>query len=154
MGQNKGFLNLQTNLVINFHWICSIVKIYIICFVLAQILYLGKTCSWDIDQIYLSQSDCRIFKSTISHFSRTNWWNRLLHFDTTLQKLKVDRKFFGWTYSKMGGANLVSGLNLNVSQEWTGGINWLFACYYKFLQFKRRLKIFWGGHGQKWLWPV
>ena len=99
-------------------------------------------------------SDCRIFKSTISHFSRTNWWNRLLHFDTTLQKLKVDRKFFGWTYSKMGGANLVSGLNLNVSQEWTGGINWLFACYYKFLQFKRQLKIFWGGHGQKWLWPV
>ena len=33
-----------------------------------------------------------------------------LHFDTNLQKLKVDRKFFGWAWSEMGVANLVSGL--------------------------------------------
>ena len=30
---------------------------------------------------------------------------------------KVDQQFFGWAWSKMGVANLVSGLNLNVSQE-------------------------------------
>ena len=30
--------------------------------------------------------------------------------DTNLQKLKVDPKFFGWVWSRMGVANLVSGL--------------------------------------------
>ena len=33
-----------------------------------------------------------------------------LHVDTNSQKLKVDRKFFGWEWSKMDVANLVSGL--------------------------------------------
>ena len=33
-----------------------------------------------------------------------------LHVATNSQKLKVDRKFFGWELSKMGAANLVSGL--------------------------------------------
>ena len=36
------FLNLKKNLVINFPRICSIMKIYIICCVPIQILYLGK----------------------------------------------------------------------------------------------------------------
>ena len=66
MGQKSGFLNLNKNLVINFLWICSIMKIYIICCVPAQILYWEKSCSWDIGQNHLSQSDCRIFESTIS----------------------------------------------------------------------------------------
>ena len=43
----------------------------------------------------------------------------LLHVATNSQKLKFDRNFFGWTWSKMGVANLVSGLNLNVFQELT-----------------------------------
>ena len=42
MGQKQGFLNLLKNLVINFYWIYSIMKIYIICCVPAQIPYLGK----------------------------------------------------------------------------------------------------------------
>ena len=42
MGPKYGFLNLLENLVINFYWICSIMKIYIICCVPAQISYLGK----------------------------------------------------------------------------------------------------------------
>ena len=33
-----------------------------------------------------------------------------LHIDTNSQELKVDRKFFGRAWSKIGIANLVSGL--------------------------------------------
>ena len=40
MGQKQGFLNLFKNLLINFYWICSIVKFYI--WVPAQIPHLGK----------------------------------------------------------------------------------------------------------------
>ena len=36
------FLSLLKNIVINFCWICSVIKIYIICCVPAQIPYLGK----------------------------------------------------------------------------------------------------------------
>ena len=38
----NGFLNLLENLVINFYWIWSVMKIYIIWFVSAQIPYLAK----------------------------------------------------------------------------------------------------------------
>ena len=41
-GPKIGFFEFKENLVVNFQWICSIMKIYIICFVPAQILYLGK----------------------------------------------------------------------------------------------------------------
>ena len=37
-----GFLNLKKNLFVNFHSVCSTMKINIICWVLSQILYLGK----------------------------------------------------------------------------------------------------------------
>ena len=33
-----------------------------------------------------------------------------LYVDTNSQKLKVDRNFFGWEWSKMGVINLVPGL--------------------------------------------
>ena len=33
-----------------------------------------------------------------------------LHVDTNSQKLKVDPKFYGWGWKKMGLANLASGL--------------------------------------------
>ena len=65
-GPKMSFLNLKENLVINCHWICSIMKIYISCCVLAQILYWERSCSWDKGQNALSHSDWRIFKSTIS----------------------------------------------------------------------------------------
>ena len=42
MHQKQGFLNLLKKLGINFYWICSLMKICIICCVLAQIPYLGK----------------------------------------------------------------------------------------------------------------
>ena len=66
MAQEQGFFNLKKSFVIDFHWICSIMEIYIIYFVPAEVLYWEKFCSWDICQSALSHSDCRIFKSTIS----------------------------------------------------------------------------------------
>ena len=76
MGQKQGFLNILKNFVINFYWICSIMKIYIICCVPAQIPYLGKflflrygpKCSQPI----------RLQDFLINHISRTNQWNSLI----------------------------------------------------------------------------
>ena len=60
------FLNLKKNLVINFQWICSIMKVFIICCVPQEMLYLGKMLFLGYRPNALSQSDCRIFKSTVS----------------------------------------------------------------------------------------
>ena len=49
-----GFGNVLKHFVINFFWICFVMKIYIICCV-------QNFCSWDMGQNILSQSDCRIF---------------------------------------------------------------------------------------------
>ena len=40
--KKKGFLSLLKNLVSHFYWVCSVMKIYFICCVPAQIPYLGK----------------------------------------------------------------------------------------------------------------
>ena len=70
-GPNRqGFLNLLKDLVINFYWICSIMKTYIICCVPAQIpslrkflfLRYGPKCSQPI----------RLQDFLINHISRTN----------------------------------------------------------------------------------
>ena len=42
MGQKQVFLNLFKHFLINFYWICAIMKIYIISCVSAEIPYLGK----------------------------------------------------------------------------------------------------------------
>ena len=42
MGQKQGLLNILKNFVINFYWVFSIIKIYIICCFPAQIPYLEK----------------------------------------------------------------------------------------------------------------
>ena len=83
MGQKQSFLNFLKNLVTNFYWICSIMKIYIICCVPTQI-------------------------PTIIYFSRTNQWNSLifLDVDTNSHILKVDWKSFGWAWSRIGVANM------------------------------------------------
>ena len=103
MCQKQGFLNLLENLIINFYWICSIMKINIICCIPAQILYLWKLFFL---RHTLSQSDCRIFKSIISP---EKLMKQPLIFANS-QKLKIDGKVFGWVWSKMGVVNLVSGL--------------------------------------------
>ena len=53
-------LNLLKDLVINFYWICSVMKTYICC-APAQIPYLGKILFWDMGQNILSKWDCMVF---------------------------------------------------------------------------------------------
>ena len=82
MGKKNAFLYLLKILIINFYWICSIMKIYIICCVPTQISYLGK-------YLFLRYgSKCaqpiRFQDFLINHISRTNWWNNLI-FCTLIQ---------------------------------------------------------------------
>ena len=78
IGQKQGFLNLLKNFVIDFFWICSIMKIYIICSVPTQIPYLGKNffqrcgpkCCEPI----------RLQDFLINHIFRTNRWNSLIFY--------------------------------------------------------------------------
>ena len=63
MGQKLGFFNLKRNLVINFHWIYSIMEI---CSVPTEILFWEESCFWDMGQNAHCQWDSRIFKSVIS----------------------------------------------------------------------------------------
>ena len=39
-------------------------------------------------------------------------------------------------------------LKLTVPEEWTDGINWFFACWYKFSKTRSWSKKFLGGQGQ------
>ena len=65
--KNTGFFILKKKLVINFHWICSIMKMLIICCVFLHKSYIWeKSCSWDIGQNALSQLDCMFLKWTNS----------------------------------------------------------------------------------------
>ena len=99
-GPKIGFFEFfLKKLVINFHWICSIIKIYIICCDPAQTRFWEKSCSWDIDQNALSQSDCRINK-----FKRQR---HFLHVDTNWQKSKADQNFLYEHGQEMGVANLI-----------------------------------------------
>ena len=105
--------------------------------------YFGKNLTPETDQIALSQSDYRIFKLTFS----PDQIDKIASFLTCwykFRKLKVDWTFFGWASSKIDMANLFSGLR-----------NWIFSCWYRFIQIKMWLKI-WprGWHGQKWVWSV
>ena len=82
-------MTLRKNLVNNFHWICSMIKIYSICSVPAE--YRNG----------ISQSDSRILYQPFLQHKSMKWRNS--------QKLKVDQKFYGWASSKKGEANLVCG---------------------------------------------
>ena len=58
--KNKVLWKLKRN-VIKFPWICSIMKIYIIWCVPAQVLCWEKSYFWDVGQIAPTQWDCKIF---------------------------------------------------------------------------------------------
>ena len=85
-------LNLKKNLAINFHWSCCIMTMYIICCVPSQILYWEKSCFWYIGENAFSQSNYRIFKSTIS-VEQINEIASFVHVDRNLQKLKFVENF-------------------------------------------------------------
>ena len=103
----SSFLNILKNCVINFYWICSIMRIYNICCVPAQIPYLGKF--WFLRYGPKCSQPIRLQDFLISHISRTNQWNTL-HVDTNSHELKVDQKLFIWAWPEMGVASLVIGL--------------------------------------------
>ena len=137
-----GFLNILKNVVINFYRICSIMKIYIICCVPAQIPYLGKLlflrhwpkCSQTI----------RFQDSLINHISRTNQLNSLIFYMVTKNSLKSWSKPFGVGTVRDGwdqpGHRT---LKLTVSQELVDGMNWFFACWWKFRKVKSNFNYFW-----------
>ena len=111
MGQKcakKGFLNLLENLVINFFWIRSIVKVYIICCILAQIPYLGKIWFLRYGPKYSLPIRLQDFKSTISleQNDAKAWffacWYRLMEIRSWLKNIGVGMV-------KMGVTTLFSG---------------------------------------------
>ena len=136
----KGFLDLKKNLVVNFHWNCSIMKIYIISCVRAQFLF--------------NQSYCRIFKSTISQ-EQIDETASFLHVDTNSKKTENWSRicWLGMGQNGCGQSGLWT-LKLTVPKEWNDGIKWFFACWYKFTQIKRRLKIFGVSMVKKWVWSI
>ena len=50
----------------------------------------------------------------------------------------------GW-YGQLCGQSCDGTLKLALSEEWTDGINWFFACWYWFTKIKSWLKIYWVG---------
>ena len=137
-------------MVINFHCICSIMKIYIICYVPVHILYLGKILFLRYRPKY--QSDFWIFKSTISLEQINETASFFYMLIQIYKKLKVYQKHFSWTWSKMGVTNLdceLYNLLYLKNEQWN---NWFFGCWYRFAKTKSWSKIFWvgivkNGHG-------
>ena len=134
--RDKSFLNLLKSLVFNFFSIWSIMKVYIISCVLAQIHIFEKSGSWDSGINALGQSDYRIFKSTISleQNDEKAWF---LHVDTDSWKIEVDWKVLGWACQKwvwpLCSQKL---LKLAVCQRKMNEINWFLVCWYKFMKAK------------------
>ena len=78
IGEKLFFFKLLKNLVVNIYWICSIMKIYIICCDPAKIQYLGKF----LFLIYglKNPQPIRLQDFLLNHISRTNQWNSLFGF--------------------------------------------------------------------------
>ena len=76
MDQKQVFLNLLKSFINNFYWICSIMKIYIICCVLVQVSYLGKF--WFRRYGPKCSQPVRLQDFLINNISRTNQWNNLI----------------------------------------------------------------------------
>ena len=111
------FESLKRNLVINFPWFCSIIKIYIICCVPVQIFCWEKCCYWGIGQNALSHSDCGIFKWSVSP-EQINEAASFCACSYKLTKIKSWWKSFWWGMVKNNCCQ--SGLwtlKLTVSQE-------------------------------------
>ena len=82
-------------------------KVYIICCILAQILFWEKSGSWAMGQNALGQSDCRIFKSTTSleQDDEKAWffacWYRFMKITSWLKNIGVGCGHFS-QHSKIG----------------------------------------------------
>ena len=113
-----------------------------------------KSGSWDRGENAISQSDCRILKSTFSPEQIDETASFACWYKFT--KIESWSKFF-WlrmVNNKCGQSDLKT-LKLNLCQEWTDGINQSFASWYEFTHMKRWFKFFWVSlHSQKWVWLV
>ena len=133
-------MNLLENLVINFFWICSLKKVHIICCIFALILYLRKSFSCDMGQNALGQSDCMIFKLTISPEQKDKkaWflacWCKFLEIKSRLKNIGMGLVKYGCGHSGLRT------LKLAVSQE---GMNLFLVCWWKFRKAKSYFNNFW-----------
>ena len=112
MGQKQGFLNLLENLVVNCYWIWSIMKIYIILFVSAQIPHLGKF-------LFLTYGPkcfqpIRLQYFLMNHISKTN------------QRNSWSKKFWVGVVKNVCCQSGHRTLKLTVSQECTDQVNKFF----------------------------
>ena len=142
MGQKQEFLNLLENLVMNFFWIWSIEKFYDVCCILAQILYLGKIWFLRYGQNALDQSDCSIFKLTISLEQNDEkawffgYWYRFIEIKSLLKNI-------GMGMVKNGcGHSVLRTLKLAVCQGKMNEINWFWVCWYKCMKAKSHFNNF------------
>ena len=105
MDQNQAFLNLLETLVINFYW------------------------GWSIKKFALDQSDCSIFKLTIS-LNQNDERNWFFAYRCRFKKIKSWLKNIGVGLVKNGcGYSGLRTLKLAVSQEWINGANWFLVCW-------------------------
>ena len=124
------------SLVINVFWIWSIMKVYTICCGLAQIPFLRKSGSWDMGQTALSQSDYRIFKSTISleQNDEKAWifacWYIFMESRSWLKNIGLGIFKNGYGHSALRT------LRLAVRQGKMNERNWILVCWYKFMKAK------------------
>ena len=137
MGQNRpkiGFLDLKKKFGHSFHWICSTMKMYMICCIPAQTLYLRKI-------LFMKQAKT-LPANQIAGFSNQPFLQskpmkepNFLYFDTNFPKLKSWLIFF-WlvVVEPICGQSGLWFLKLIVYQEWTDRINWIFASWHKFTQ--------------------
>ena len=98
----------------------------------------------------------RLENFKINYFSRTNRWNSLIFVRWyKFWKIESWSKIFwlGMVKNECGQSGLWI-LKLTVSQEWAVGINWFFCMLVQILANSKVIENFWGGHGQKWVWPV
>ena len=110
--RNMFFFNLLKNFVINFYLICSIIKIYFICCVPAQIPYFGRF--WFLRYGPKCSQPIRLQDFLINHISRRNRWNSQI-FCMKIFWVGVVRNGCGQSGHRT--------LKFAVSQEWIGGMN-------------------------------
>ena len=146
MGQKHGFLNILRNFVITFYWICSIMKIYSICCVPAQIPYLGKF--WFLIYWQKCSQPIRLLDFLINNISKTNQSNSLtfcmmiqIHINLKLTKKNV------WIGMVRNGCDqsVHKTLKLARSQKWIDRMKWCFAGWCRSRKARSHFTDFWVG---------
>ena len=166
--QKIRFFEFKEKMVINFHCIYSISKIFIYC-VPAQ-----KSCSWDIGQYPLSQSDSRISKWTISPDQVDEtvsllacWYGQCGRCTLKLNKpkestyflhtvtisWKLFESFRGWYGQIWVWPVMLWDFKIDCMWKIDRWSNLIFCMLMEIHKISKLIKIFLGGHSQKWMGP-